>query len=253
MVKLFTFLSLLTCCLLLPSMCAASNVLVLLAHPDDETWLSGSIAKLSKTHSLHIIYATSGGAGKDRTGQKRSGAILAQARELESRCAAQHLNAQVSFLQLDDKNLETFSQSLTASYLAYLTQLQPEIVISFADDGITGHKDHSFVGKIAHTSWQQWQQQNNDAKKSSFWQVVVSQPRAKIAQQIAAAANYPQPIRQPVLPSKINKTIYVSAQQHQRIQAFACYPSQFPPGLQNIWQTFVEQTPYEEFIQVNSD
>ncbi|WP_440903125.1 PIG-L deacetylase family protein [Catenovulum sp. SX2] len=225
---------------------AQANVLVLLAHPDDETWLSGSIAKLSQTQQVHLVYATSGGAGKDRTGLKRQGQTLAKARENESECAAKQLNAQAHFLKLDDKNLELYEVELIDQYQRLFEQIKPKLLITFAQDGITGHKDHIFIGNTVKKFW--LTQTNSN---SQLWQVVVSETRATIAQQIATQANYPQPIRKPVATDSINLTIKVREQHQPRVTAFACYPSQFPQGLQQIWQIFVAKTPYEEFIQVS--
>ncbi|WP_016956900.1 PIG-L family deacetylase [Catenovulum agarivorans] len=223
-----------------------ANTLVLLAHPDDETWVSGSIAKLSQTQQVHIVYATSGGAGTDRTSLKRKGVALAKAREDESICAAKQLNAQVHFLQLDDRNLELHETELLHHYQKLFEQIKPKLLITFAEDGITGHKDHIFIANIVKKFWLTQANAN-----SHLWQVVVSEKRATIAQQIATQANYPQPIQKPVATDLINLTIKLIEQNEPRIAAFSCYPSQFPPALQQLWQKFVAQTPYEEFIQVS--
>ncbi|WP_160168569.1 PIG-L deacetylase family protein [Catenovulum agarivorans] len=222
---------------------AQSNVIVLLAHPDDETWLSGSIAKLALHQQVHIVYATSGGAGKDRTKNRRQGTELAHAREAESRCAADKLAAQPYFLRLDDKNLEQYPDKINAHLAKLFDRLKPSLFISFAPGGITGHKDHDFIAQVAAAFWQQ-----HSGSITSFWQVVVSDKRAHIAKQIAKQANYPQPIRSATPIQAINKVVDVSQHHQQRIDAFGCYPSQFPAKLQLIWQKFVLQTPYEEFI-----
>lgn len=221
-----------------------ASVLILLAHPDDETWLNGTIAQLSQTEQIHLVYATSGGAGKDRTSLKRKGNDLANARETESICAAKQLNAQTHFLRFDDKNLELYEAELTEQYQHLYQQLTPRLIISFAFDGITGHDDHIFIANTAKKYWLK-----HAKATSEFWQVVVSDTRAQIAQKIADEANYPHPIRKPVATTEVSININVSLQAKQRIDAFACYPSQFPDGLQTIWRSFVEQAAYEEFIK----
>jgi N-acetylglucosamine malate deacetylase 2 len=61
------------------------TVLVVLAHPDDETLISGTLAKLiSRGCEVHVVYATSGDDGPDKTGHDLHGDTLAKLREQEA-------------------------------------------------------------------------------------------------------------------------------------------------------------------------
>jgi LmbE family N-acetylglucosaminyl deacetylase len=56
-----------------------------MAHPDDETLISGSLAKpVDRGYDVIIIFVTSGDDGHDVSGQNLSGLQLAEIREQEA-------------------------------------------------------------------------------------------------------------------------------------------------------------------------
>ena len=61
------------------------SVCAILAHPDDETIISGTLAMLSAWGvETSVIYVTSGDDGPDETGRNLKGLELAQVREAEA-------------------------------------------------------------------------------------------------------------------------------------------------------------------------
>ena len=60
------------------------SILVVVAHPDDETLISGTLAKLcAQGCQITIVFVSSGDDGPDRTGNGLHGAALADVREAE--------------------------------------------------------------------------------------------------------------------------------------------------------------------------
>lgn len=128
------------------------SALFIFAHPDDESFTSGiAISKYSAetTHQLTLICATRGQAGK--AGDPPLCAIdeLASFREKELRRAAEILGLhQVEFWDYEDKHLnEVPLQELVDKILEAIAHYQPEIIITFAPHGISGHPDHIAISK----------------------------------------------------------------------------------------------------------
>lgn len=229
--------------------------LIALAHPDDETWLNGTLALLASLQKdIHIMYATSGGAGSDRSGSNLSGKALASKRELETRAAllALGLKTKPIFLQLADKHLKHSQTELEKQIQIQLSILKPDVVISFYKHGITGHKDHI---QVANTI--SYAISKNNFQNIILYNVVVSTKRAAILNNISSGPPIKNSSSKPVTylikkPFNGNQKIEqisVAGFSKIRIDAFSSYPSQFPSSLQTIWKTFVSQTPYEEFIK----
>ena len=222
----------------------------MLAHPDDETWLSGTLAHLAQQgHVLQVVYASSGGAGKDRSGRQLKGRALARVREQESRQALAALGVQQApiFLNLPDRKLIQSKTQALQAITQQLKQFSPDTVISFGHDGVTGHKDHILVGQITHTATEQLAKTLGNLR---LFQVAVSEQRAQLAQHIAEQHQHPYRIARPVANKHITEQIDVSAQNEKRVKAFQQHLPQFPPSLQALWQVFVSRAAYEEFHHI---
>ena len=84
------------------------NILVVVAHPDDETLVSGTLAKLiDRGCEATVVFTTSGDDGPDMTGQGLHGNALAEMREKEAQRSLNHIGVKNPplFLRvsLDDK------------------------------------------------------------------------------------------------------------------------------------------------------
>lgn len=124
------------------------TILVVLAHPDDESFpIGGSLAKYARLgHRLILVSATKGEAGIPGK-SKRETAII---REKELLAAARLLGIErVIFLGYHDGEVARVpAHEITQKLVDILHSYQPEIVISFGPDGISGHDDH-----IATSHW----------------------------------------------------------------------------------------------------
>ncbi|MGG1659616.1 PIG-L deacetylase family protein [Brevibacillus sp. NRS-1366] len=127
-----------------------NNILFIFAHPDDETFASGiTISKYAQdqTVSSHLLCATRGQAGKAGDPPICSMEELPRYREMELREAASILGlVSVDVLDYEDKHLsEVPVDELVNRIHASIAQLQPEIVVTFAPHGISGHPDHRAI------------------------------------------------------------------------------------------------------------
>ena len=234
------------------------DILLVLAHPDDETWLSGTLARLAQLHRVNVVYVSSGDAGSDRSGRELSGQTLAQEREAEVTAALKILSVKAApiFWRFPDTQLVSNSSAITNKLVTTLNTQNPQLVISFGSDGVTGHPDHTAVATITADAFSRWQQSQAIVKnnlRAQLWQVAVSKARAEQASNVAAAMKQPFRIAQPIDNERIDVQVDVSAHQQQRRAAFAQHKTQFPPSMQMLWNAFLLVDNYEEFHVVVPD
>jgi LmbE family N-acetylglucosaminyl deacetylase len=133
------------------------SILLVFAHPDDESFgLSGTISKY--THQgiqVDLICATRGEVGTRVNVPKNIKTGVA--RESELRTAAFILGIRsIYFLDYIDGELEKLNIGEIIDKVKRIMQkVQPEIIITFGPDGITGHPDHITIGKAATRAFEQ--------------------------------------------------------------------------------------------------
>lgn len=114
------------------------RVVAVFAHPDDEAFgPSGTLAKLGRTHEVHILCATDGDARGD----------MEETRARELRRSPKIIGAKkVYFLGFGDGDLSNnLYHRLAEKIRLHLIRLKPETVITFEPRGISGHIDHVAV------------------------------------------------------------------------------------------------------------
>ncbi|HKY69604.1 MAG TPA: PIG-L deacetylase family protein, partial [Gammaproteobacteria bacterium] len=113
------------------------------AHPDDEAMgPGGTIAKLAQEAEVYLICATAGNAG-DSADSKALGKL----RQEELRAAAKILGVKkVDFLGFDDGQLcNNLYHNLANKIEERVSDYQPETLLTFELNGVTGHLDHIAV------------------------------------------------------------------------------------------------------------
>lgn len=135
------------------------TLMVILAHPDDESFpMGGTLAKsTTEGKQVHLVTATRGEVGIPGTSAAET-AVLREA-ELRRACAALGVG-QLTFLDYLDGALETIPDSIgTARLLDLMRQSPPDVVITFGPDGISGHPDHLAVHRWTTAAFDQYQQE----------------------------------------------------------------------------------------------
>ena len=148
----------------LPDARYKADILVVVAHPDDETLISGYLAKavLDQGKRVEVVFTTRGNAGDNEVGYAQA-AALADVREIEARHALASIGiTNVWFLDAPDtpardihnvlRSLETANHGSTLGKIVRLMRLtRPSVVITFLPDVVVGenHEDHQASGVMA--------------------------------------------------------------------------------------------------------
>ncbi len=137
------------------------DLLVVVAHPDDETEIGAYLARaiFDEKKRVAVVFGTRGNSGGNAEGQEQAGALGA-IREIEAREALAHFGVMdVWFLNgLDTPgqdvldSLETWNHGDSLSRLIRLVRLtRPSVIATWLPDWVAGenHGDHQAAGVIA--------------------------------------------------------------------------------------------------------
>lgn len=165
-----------------------ATLLVILAHPDDESFgPGGTLAKYARAGvAVHYVCGTRGESGTVDAERLNGYASVAELRTAELTCAAKELGlAGVHFLGYRDSGMvgtadNTLAESLHAAPLdevahriiAYIEQLKPDVIITHDQFGGYGHPDHIKLHKATLRVYEllygiEWQ-----AERDGLWSVV---------------------------------------------------------------------------------
>jgi LmbE family N-acetylglucosaminyl deacetylase len=123
------------------------RMLAILAHPDDESFAAGgTLAKYAHQDvQVILLCATRGEAGIPGVKPEETGDI----RERELRKAAEHLGIEVYFLGYQDGELaQTKPETLLETVTCWIDLVQPQVILTFGPDGVSGHPDHVTISHI---------------------------------------------------------------------------------------------------------
>jgi LmbE family N-acetylglucosaminyl deacetylase len=130
------------------------RMLVILAHPDDESFAAGGTLAKYAHQGVQVILlcATRGEAGIAGVEPKKAGDI----RERELRIAAEQLGIEVYFLGYPDGGLaKTEPGMLLETITCWIGMVQPQLILTFGPEGISGHPDHVTISKVVTQAYDQ--------------------------------------------------------------------------------------------------
>ena len=122
-------------------------LLAMFAHPDDETFaIGGTLARYADAGAeVHVWCATRGEAGS-LNGERAPVERTRTVRTEEFRRATDALGVhEVHLLDFPDGSLQPSDGTGRRAAADILQQVQPDVVITFGADGVTGHTDHLAV------------------------------------------------------------------------------------------------------------
>ena len=138
-----------------------ADILLIVAHPDDETAVSAYLARalFDEHRRISVIFGTRGDGGGNAEGNEQA-ASLGAVREIEGRRALGSWGiANVWFLNGPDtpgqdvlRSLETWNHGATLAQVVRLVRLtRPETILTWLPDYVAGenHGDHQAAGVIA--------------------------------------------------------------------------------------------------------
>ncbi len=119
------------------------HIVLIGAHPDDETFASGTITKyVDRGHRATIVHATRGGKGHWEIHSDE----LREIRSREMTKAAEILGAEVMFLDFEDASVPQ-GDVLREAFVNVYRKLKPDIVLTFHPQ--VSRDDHRRVGEAA--------------------------------------------------------------------------------------------------------
>jgi LmbE family N-acetylglucosaminyl deacetylase len=219
--------------------------MVVLAHPDDETFCSGLIALLAdKGCDVHLIYVTSGENGADVSGQGLSGSALGRVREDEMSHAARILGVKrhAVFLRYKNDNVGKFRYRLADQVHDLLEDIKPGLVVTFDQGGITGHTDHIVVGEVVTRVI------DNSAVNTTLARMTMSHSRVDMLNHILKGAGSVYTLEPGVSAGSVDVAVDVSAYAHQRKAVLEAHQTQFRTVDKTAWSSFVDNDHHEEFV-----
>jgi len=132
------------------------RVLGIFAHPDDETLCAGgTLAKYASAGAdVRVISLTKGEAGQIRDASVSTRVTLSAVREKELDAAGHELGlTETRCLDHPDGGLSAIdSQTLVSLASELISEIDPDVVITFGPDGFSGHPDHIAVGAAVTTA-----------------------------------------------------------------------------------------------------
>jgi LmbE family N-acetylglucosaminyl deacetylase len=138
-----------------------ADILLVVAHPDDETEVTGYLARaiFDEHKRVAVIFGTRGDGGGNAAGQEQAAALGVE-REIEARQALNVLGVtNIWFLGGPDtpgqdvlRSLETWNHGAALDQAVRLIRLtRPEVILTWLPDSVAGenHGDHQAAGVIA--------------------------------------------------------------------------------------------------------
>jgi LmbE family N-acetylglucosaminyl deacetylase len=233
------------CCTLWSSACAPGtddtietgagvSVCAVLAHPDDETIISGTLAKLvARGFEITVVYVTSGDDGPDETGRGLHGAALGAEREKEALQALQAIGVQNPpiFLKFPDGHVGEHIEAVQQALYEQFNDLRPQVVIGFGPDGITDGWDHKMTGFATDHAFDQ-----TDSGRLLLHMAITGTRSPVYATGVA------------VSPRAVNVRVNVARYADQRTRAFDAHHTQFPSQARFAYKALVHTMRTESFI-----
>ncbi len=128
-------------------------LLAVFAHPDDETFrCGGTLALLAQQGAqIQVLTATRGQAGScgDPPLCSRDRLPILRERELQCACAVLGLDPPHLLDYQDGQLAEANRETIIAEILAVVREVQPQVMLTFGLDGLSGHPDHIAIGQYA--------------------------------------------------------------------------------------------------------
>jgi len=125
--------------------------LAIFAHPDDETFRPGGTLALLAWQGVHIevLTFTHGEAGScgDPPLCTPDELPAVRERELQAACAALGIQSLRLLEYIDGHLQEADRKAMIAQILSVVNETQPQVLLSFGPDGLSGHPDHIAVGQ----------------------------------------------------------------------------------------------------------
>jgi LmbE family N-acetylglucosaminyl deacetylase len=155
------------------------TVLAVWAHPDDESFVAGGLLAAASDAGSKIVglTATRGERGTADAGRWNS-VRLAQTRTRELRAAHAVLGIdEQRWLPFEDGACHTISPGRGMALVArVIADVQPDTIVTFGPDGLTGHPDHQAVSRWTSHAWAA-----TGARARLLWAAITADTKRRMA------------------------------------------------------------------------
>jgi LmbE family N-acetylglucosaminyl deacetylase len=203
-------------------------LLVVVPHPDDETYAFGGTIALAADAGWHAVVhcASSGERGKRHDGGPADRDSVRQVREAEFRESCRVLGAEtVSFWRMPDGAV-TPSAEDTRRLSDVLHSTGPAIVLTLGADGAYGHPDHIAVHRWVVSAWKLLDVRPEFAFAAFPAGLFLPQYRKCISMM----GDPPSPSPDDIGSAAADVAVDISAARDRKVAAVACHASQLPGG-----------------------
>ncbi len=210
------------------------SICAVLAHPDDETIISGTLAKLvARGFDITVVYVTSGDDGPDETGRDLHGDALGEVREKEALQALQAIGIQNPpvFFRFPDSHVPEHVEAVQRALYDLFNEITPQVVIGFGPDGITDDWDHKMTGFATDLAFD-----------------VTDSGRLLLHMAITKTLSPVYAMGADVSRHAVNVRVDVAEYSDERTRAFDVHHTQFSRGARFMYKTLVHTMPTEKFI-----
>jgi LmbE family N-acetylglucosaminyl deacetylase len=206
------------------------TLLAVFSHPDDEQAIMPLLARYAREGvDVHLAIATDGQKGVREHAGIPAGEALAAARAEEARCACKTLGIHPPILLgLVDGELykEENKAALVKEVARLFAELEPDVVITWGPDGVTGHTDHRLVHSVV---TQVFQGADGKAAGQLFYAGLPAERLEALAALGGAAS--PGPMRIATVRSRFLPVRIAYQEEDGKVagEALACHKTQYTP------------------------
>ena len=198
-------------------------IVAVFAHPDDEIVAGPALSRYAyEGHQVHLVTLTSGQVGDARTDIPR-GEALGAAREVEARCSAESLGInEPILLGFMDGDIATWDglPEIRSRLREELRRLQPDVMITWGPDGLSGHTDHRIASSLATEIFQEsWGELEPPAKL--YYAAIPASPQSQPADSMGDRAT--------VSPDQVTTVVEAADFADRTREAMHCHQTQWNP------------------------
>ncbi len=216
------------------------TILGVWAHPDDESFCAGGLIAQATKNGQKVICltATKGEAGVQDPKWKEANLGNVRAKELQNALNILGVDEQ-HWLGYQDGCCQDCDQSeAVQKVLEYIEKYQPDTIITFGPDGMTGHDDHACV-----STWASLAAEKSSKKPAVYHAANTKDHYEKFMKQLDKKLNIFFNIDQPRLmePKDCALLFELSPElQQQKIKALAAQVSQTEKMMQSFDRDFLQ-------------